>query len=105
MKQNVTIEEDWAAVVAKAKEAFGPESYRCCWSCGERKDLAIRQLVTHPKYHYTCKACNEYWVKVHCSQNGDHLVKHTLNYHLQVRRNQRWFVVCPTCRDGANLIY
>lgn len=84
------------------------KSYRCCWSCGERKDVAIRRLVTrggNPKYHYTCKACNEFWVKVHCSQNGDHLVKHTLNYHLQVRRNQRWFVVCPTCRDGANLIY
>lgn len=80
------------------------KSYRCCWSCGERKDVAMRQLVTlggNPKYHYTCKACNEFWVKVHCRQHGDHLVKHTLNYHLQVRRNQRWFVVCPTCRDGA----
>lgn len=82
------------------------KEYRSCWSCGERNHVSIRQLVTlggNPKYHILCKTCNEFWVKVHCRQHGHHLVKHTLNYHLQVKNQNknRWFVVCPTCRDGA----
>lgn len=78
--------------------------YNRCWSCGQQADILIRQLVTaggYPKYHFTCKSCQEFWVKVHCRQNRKHLiVKHTLNYHLQVSHQQRWFVVCPCCGDG-----
>lgn len=82
------------------------KSYNCCWNCGERQEVSRRPLSTrggNRKYHYTCKKCNEFWVKVHCANNGHHLVKHTLNYHLQVNRNQRWFVVCPIpiCLDGT----
>lgn len=80
------------------------KAYHRCWSCGEQADITISKLVTaggYPKYHFTCKSCQEFWVKVHCRQNRQHLiVKHTLNYHLQVSRQQRWFVVCPCCGDG-----
>lgn len=80
------------------------KAYHTCWSCGEQVNLSVRQFVTaggYPKYHFTCKSCNEFWVKVHCRQSRQHLiVKHTLNYHLQVSRQQRWFVICPCCGDG-----
>ncbi|WP_274307952.1 nuclease domain-containing protein [Solibacillus daqui] len=80
------------------------KAYHTCWSCGEQVDISVRQLVTvggYPKYHFTCKSCREFWVKVHCRQNREHLiVKHALNYHLQVSHQQRWFVVCPCCGDG-----
>lgn len=80
------------------------KAYNTCWSCGEQFDISVRQLMTaggYPKYHFTCKSCQEFWVKVHCRQNRQHLiVKHALNYHLQVSRQQRWFVVCPCCGDG-----
>lgn len=80
------------------------KAYHTCWSCGEQVDISVRQLVTaggYPKYHITCKSCNEFWVKVHCRQSRQHLiVKHALNYHLQISHQQRWFVVCPCCGDG-----
>lgn len=79
------------------------KAYQICWHCGEETNISMRQLVTasgYPKYHYTCNSCHEFWVKVHCRRGHHHLVKHTLNYHLQVNRQQRWFVVCPCCGDG-----
>lgn len=80
------------------------KAYTTCWSCGEHTDISVRKLMTvggYPKYHFTCKNCYEFWVKVHCRQSRQHLiVKHALNYHLQVSRQQRWFVVCPCCGDG-----
>lgn len=79
------------------------KAYHICWHCGEETNISVRQLVTasgYPKYHYICSNCHEFWVKVHCRRNHHLLVKHTLNYHLQVNRQQRWFVVCPCCGDG-----
>lgn len=79
------------------------KAYHICWHCGEESNISVRQLVTasgYPKYHYICNNCHEFWVKVHCRRSQHLLVKHTLNYHLQVNRQQRWFVVCPCCGDG-----
>lgn len=80
------------------------KSYHTCWSCGENVNISKRQLMTnggYPKYHFTCKSCKEFWVKVHCRRDRKHLlIKHTLNYHLQVSHSQRWYVVCPCCGNG-----
>lgn len=80
------------------------KSYQTCWCCGEEVNISKRQLMTsggHPKYHFTCKNCNEFWVKVHCRENRKHLIiKHTLNYHLQVSHSHKWYVVCPCCGNG-----
>lgn len=81
------------------------KSYHTCWSCGENVSISQRQLTTnggYPKYHFTCKSCKEFWVKVHCRRDRKHLlIKHTLNYHLQVSHSQRWYVVCPCCGNGS----
>ncbi|WP_462405906.1 nuclease domain-containing protein [Gracilibacillus sp. Marseille-QA3620] len=77
--------------------------HKVCWNCGEAGDVHERVLLTqrgYPKYYYTCKKCNEFWVKVHCSLNGHKLVKHMNNYHLQVESRNKWYVVCPSCGDG-----
>ncbi|PFA47893.1 hypothetical protein CN391_25835 [Bacillus anthracis] len=77
--------------------------YKVCWYCGEAKEVHERQLLTqagYPKYYYTCKSCNEFWVKVHCRSNHHKLIKHMNNYHLQVESRRKWYVVCPSCGDG-----
>ncbi|ELK46303.1 nuclease domain-containing protein [Halobacillus sp. BAB-2008] len=74
-----------------------------CWNCGEDESVKERKLLTsggHPKLHYECKACNEFWVKVHCNY-GHKLIKHMNNYHLQEQRWNKWYVVCPSCGDGG----
>ncbi len=78
--------------------------YKVCWNCGKSKEIEEKNLLTqsgYPKYHYICNSCNEFWVKVHCSKKGHHdLIKHMNNYHLQVERGEKWYVVCPSCGDG-----
>ena len=77
--------------------------HKVCWNCGEAEEVHERQLLTqggYPKYYYTCKKCNEFWVKVHCRSNRHKLVKHMNNYHLQVESRRKWYVICPSCGDG-----
>lgn len=74
-----------------------------CWKCG-CKDVDVEERYTakgYPKYYYTCRNCNEFWVKNHCTK-GHKIVKHLNNYHRQVSSNYAWYIVCPTCGDGFN---
>lgn len=77
--------------------------HKVCWNCGETEEVQERQLLTqygYPKYYYTCQACNEFWVKVHCRSNRHKIIKHMNNYHLQVESRRKWWVICPSCGDG-----
>ena len=84
---------------------FHLNDYRSCWYCGESSNIEEKQLSTKggfPKFYYSCKNCNEFWVKVHCQANKHKLIKHLDNYHLQFRKanTSKWYVVCPSCGDG-----
>lgn len=77
--------------------------HKVCWNCGEAEKVHEQQFLTqggYPKYYYTCRKCNEFWVKVHCRSNRHKLVKHMNNYHLQVESRRKWYVICPSCGDG-----
>lgn len=79
------------------------DEHKVCWNCGEAEEVHERQLLTqggYLKYYYTCKNCNDFWVKVHCRSNGHKLIKHMNNYHLQVKSRRKWYVICPICGDG-----
>lgn len=54
------------------------------------------------KYHYSCKNCNEFWVKNHCFGSVDHkLIKHRDNYHLLNNDTSNpWHLICPICGNG-----
>lgn len=78
--------------------------YEVCWNCGEAKNIEKIEKTTisgFAKYHYTCKECNEFWVKNHCSVpklNHD-IIKHIENYHDVKEERNPWHVVCPECGD------
>lgn len=76
--------------------------YKVCWNCGET-EVEERQLLTqygYPKFYYTCTSCGEFWVKVHCQSKRHKIIKHMNNYHLQIKNQERWWVICPSCGDG-----
>lgn len=83
------------------------DHYNVCWQCGEGQNIREKMLFTdggNPKYHYTCGTCDEFWVKVHCSKDIHHrIIKHVLNYHLELRKEDKWFVICPHCGDGREI--
>lgn len=78
--------------------------YHICWNCGCADDVKRVKRFTFrgkEKYHFTCQQCKEFWVKVHCRNWHSHLlVKHVNNYHHQLKRNYKWYVICPVCGDG-----
>ena len=60
--------------------------YYVCWNCGEAKNIEKIEKTTisgFVKYHYTCKECNEFWMKSHCSvpKLNHGIIKQIENYH------------------------
>jgi len=98
---NLTHFKNWFRVQME----YHLDAYKTCWYCGESDNVVEKKLLTKggiKKYHYSCKSCNEFWVKVHCYSNGHKLIKHMDNYHLQAKKkySSKWYVVCPCCGDG-----
>lgn len=86
---------------------FEFSGYDICWECGETKEISKETRYTKgsiKKYYYTCKNCNEFWVKSHCESNQRHkLIKHRNNYHLlNNEKNNPWHLICPECGNGGN---
>lgn len=78
--------------------------YDVCWNCGEAKNIEKIEKTTisgFVKHHYTCKECNEFWVKNHCSvpKLNHGIIKHIENYHEVKEEKSPWHVVCPECGD------
>lgn len=96
---NTYVFKNWFRLIME----FHLNEYKVCWNCGET-NVDERQLLTrygHTKYHYICTACNDFWVKIHCQKNRHHkIIKHTNNYHLQIKNRNKWWVICPYCGDG-----
>ncbi|MDU3520907.1 MAG: DUF2357 domain-containing protein [Clostridium saudiense] len=81
------------------------EGYHICWQCGEVENIDTKIKYTkggNMKYHYSCKNCNEFWVKNHCFGSVDHkLIKHRDNYHLLNNDTSNpWHLICPICGNG-----
>lgn len=69
-----------------------------CWHCGSQS-IDVRLLYTKShfsKYHMQCKECGAFWVKTHCKDCHNKLIKHMRNYHVE-ENGQHWFVSCPSC--------
>lgn len=81
--------------------------YEICWNCGEIHNINKENKKTtggNDKFYYTCKNCNEFWVKNHCWTEEKHkLIKHLDNYHyVRNDKNNPWYVTCPVCFDGLD---
>lgn len=74
--------------------------YFTCWNCGESENITVKQLLTRKKnvkYHIKCESCKDFWVKTHCDNYGHTLIKHSINYHEERKRDNPWMVECPEC--------
>lgn len=69
-----------------------------CWHCGSQSvDVRLLYTKSHfSKYHMQCKECGAFWVKTHCKECHNKLIKHMKNYHVE-ENGQHWFVRCPSC--------
>lgn len=92
--------------------------WKQCWCCGSR-DISYEVLYTekgYKKYHLWCNSCHAFWVKTHCYDCGNNLVKHVFNHYVEKNPGYHWMVICPVCMpkekdsncneyDGINEFY
>ncbi len=67
-----------------------------CWICGSGN------IIRTPNnkgggIHEVCMDCGEFWVKTHCHDCHENLVKHYKNYYELDDPAKPWNVKCPSC--------
>lgn len=75
--------------------------WRVCWSCGNtdmQNEITLHETAGgRTKFYMRCAKCNSFWVKNHCSNCKQMLIKRVLNYHTEKQKQEKWLVVCPVC--------
>ena len=79
------------------------DKWQICWECGAAKvEIKEIPLSRYSKYYVRCENCGAFWVNNYCDECAKKnertaLIKHAVNYHIEPRRNNNWYVSCPKC--------